>query len=346
MVTDYLGATTGSNIELAVTELNSVASNPGKQSTSLVNGLFMADALGTLANTEFNTCIWWALRGGADTDYNNSASLYGWREYGDYGVVASGDISGTPANTPYPAFYAASLLTNWGRGGDAVISATSGYGLLSIYASRLENGNLSLLVINKDPTSDLTAQIALNQFTPGSAQAPVHWYGKPNDLANAGITSGTASVSGTSFTYTFPSYSMTVLVVKSQFEAWREQNFTTAELGNWAQSGDAGQPAGDGIPNLEKYALGLGAKTPAITGLPLLGQVWLGGKQYLTLTFTQQSGLTDITYSVQVSSDLQNWQSGGAIRTDNGTTNTAVYRDLTAIGDAPRHFMRLTVARQ
>lgn len=347
MITDY-GAASGTSIELDVTELNSVSSNPGKQSTSLVNGLFMADAIGNLAQTEFNACTWWALRNGTDTGGNNSSQLYGWREYGDYGVLASGDLSGVPANSPYPTFYAAELLTNWGRGGDAVVSATSGYGLLSVYAARVVDGSLALLVINKDPSANLPAQIALDNFTPGSSSAPVYWYGEANDLASGGITTGTASVSGTTIPYTFPSYSMSVLVVKSQFENWREQNFTAAQLDNWAVSGDTGNPSGDGIPNLMKYALGLNPNVPAVSGLPVLGQVSVSGKMYLTLTFTDQAALTDIAYTVQVSSDLQNWQSGAsyAVRTDNGTTSTAVFRDLTAIGSAPQRFMRLSVTRQ
>ena len=36
------------NIEIVVTENNSVYSNPGKQSTSLVNGLFLADSLASV----------------------------------------------------------------------------------------------------------------------------------------------------------------------------------------------------------------------------------------------------------------------------------------------------------
>lgn len=348
MINNYVGAMSGSNIELDVTELNSVSSNPGKQTTSLVNGLFYADALGNLANTEFNACTWWALRNGADTTANNSASLYGWRPYGDYGVVSSGDVPGTPANTSYPTFYAASLLTQWGRGGDAVISATSGYGLLSIYAAQLKNGSLSLLVINKHPSANLTGQITLDNFTPGSSSVPVYSYGKPNDLAGAGITTGTAAIPGAAFSYTFPSYSMTILVVKSQFENWREQNFTPAQLSNWPLTGDMGQPAGDGIPNLLKYALGLNPNRPSVSGLPLLGQASVGGASYLTLTFTDQSALTDITYTVQVSSDLLTWQSGPlyTLRTDNGATNTAVFRDLTPIGSVPRRFIRLSITRQ
>jgi hypothetical protein len=213
MITDYGGAT-GGGIELDVTELNSVSSNPGKQSTSLVNGLFVADALGNLADTEFNACTWWDLRNGAGASANNNALLYGWRQYGDYGLLSSGDYAGTPANTLYPTYYAAKLMTYWGRGGDTVLSATSGNALLSIYAARLENGNLSLLVINKDPSGNLPAQIALNGFTPGSSIAATYSYGEPNDLSGADITTGTAAVSGSTFSYTFPSYSMEQLVIE------------------------------------------------------------------------------------------------------------------------------------
>ena len=344
MIADYVGITSGSTIELALTELNSVSSDPGKQATSLVDGLFLADAIGAFTTTEFNACIWWALRNGAYTAGNNSSLLYGWRPYGDYGVVSSGDVSGTPANSPFPTFYAAKLLTKWGRGGAAAVSATSGYGLLSIYAAQLLNGNLALLVINKHPSTDLPAQITLNNFTPGSSSAALYTYGKSNDLATTDLTTGTASIPASTFTYTFPSYSMTVLVVKSQFEAWREQYFTPAELTNWSLSGDTAEPANDGTPNLVKYALALKPKTPAATGLPVLGQTTIANKSYLTLSFTQQPSLADITYSVQVSADLINW-SAGPVRTDSGTTNTATYRDTTAIGATPRHFMRLSVTR-
>jgi hypothetical protein len=308
----------------------------------------MADAIGQFTLTEFNACLWWDLRNGALTNANNSSSLYGWRLYGDYGLVASGDVSGVPADTPYPSYYAAKLLSNWGRGGNRVLSTTSGYSLLSIYAAKLLNGSLALLVINKHPTMDFNAQIALNNFTPGSTTVPVYAYGKSNDLANGDLTTSTASVSGSTINYTFPSYSMSVLLVKGQFEAWREQNFTTTELGNWAYSGDAGQPAQDGVPNLLKYALGLNAKTTATAAsLPQSGRILSSGKNYITLSFTDFSTLSDISYSVQASSDLITWLSGSTytVRLDNGTTSTATYRDLTAFQDAPHHFLRLSITR-
>ncbi len=40
-------------------------------------------------NTEFNSVTWWDLRNGQETSNNNSSSLYGWRQYGDYGVATA-----------------------------------------------------------------------------------------------------------------------------------------------------------------------------------------------------------------------------------------------------------------
>jgi hypothetical protein len=141
---------------------------------------------------------------------------------------------------------------------------------------------------------------------------------------------------------------MSVLLVKGQFENWREQNFNTNELADWSLSGDTGEPANDNTPNLLKYALNIPAKssTPA-SALPAIGSVTVSGSTYLTLTFTKQLALTDITYTPEVSGDLQTWQSGPAytVRTDNGTTNTATYRDLTPLSTVSRRFMRLMVSR-
>jgi hypothetical protein len=86
------------SVELVCTENNSVYSNPGKQTTSLVNGLFYADSVGQILQTEFNTLMWWILRNAQETGNNNSPSLYGWRQYGDYGMLSG-------QNDPYPTYY-------------------------------------------------------------------------------------------------------------------------------------------------------------------------------------------------------------------------------------------------
>ena len=75
-VTDYFG-TGGTNIEILCTENNADAGTQGRQSTSIVNGLYIADSLAQLMKTEINAFIWWDLRNGQDSqgaggDFNAS----------------------------------------------------------------------------------------------------------------------------------------------------------------------------------------------------------------------------------------------------------------------------------
>ncbi len=210
MVSDYLG-TAGASVEIVCTENNSVYSSPGKQTTSLVNGLFLADSIGQALQTELSTLIWWDLRNSQDGANNNGASLYGWRAYGDYGVVSG-------ANDRYPTYFVSRLLQWWARGGDQVVRATSDYNLLSVYAAKRTDGTLTLLVINKSPGAALSANVSLSGFTP-AASATVRSYGVPQDEAartgsgSPDVAQSTFSGAGTTFAYNFPAYSVTVLTL-------------------------------------------------------------------------------------------------------------------------------------
>jgi hypothetical protein len=210
---DYLGATAASKVEMVVTENNSVYAKPGKQTTSLVNGLFLADSVGNILQTEFNALLWWDLRNGAESSNNNSSALYGWRGYGDYGIISAG-------YDPYPTYYAMKLLAKFARKLDTVVSATSNNTLLAAFAVKSIEGPLKLLVINKDPTTTLNASITLKGYTPPAA-AYVHSYGKPQDDAartgsgSADIATTTMAVTGSTFSASFAPYSVTVVSLDS-----------------------------------------------------------------------------------------------------------------------------------
>jgi hypothetical protein len=210
MITDYVGFN-GTNIELLCTENNSVSYAPGKQSVSLVNGLFRADSLAQLMQTEFNGLFWWDLRNGQETDGNLDSTLYGWRLYGDYGVVDG-------FTDLYPTYYTAKLMQHFVQAGDTVIPAASDYSLLSTYAVRRQDGSLTLLTINKDPVNTLTGQVVVASFAPASS-GTVYSYGIPQDnAAETGIGSPDISQTnlsglGTNFSYAFPPYSATVLAL-------------------------------------------------------------------------------------------------------------------------------------
>jgi hypothetical protein len=211
-VSDYFGPA-GTNIELVVTENNSDAGQQGRQSTSLVNGLYYADSLGQLLKTEFNGFVWWDLRNGTDTQGYFASHLYGWRTYGDLGMVNG-------ASTRHPTFYAAKLMQSYVRPGEKILAATSDYGLLSSHAARRTNGSVTVFVLNKSLTTSLTGRITLSGFTPIAA-ATIRSFGIPNDeatrtngpAASRDITTNSIAYAGTQFTNSFAPLSMTLFTL-------------------------------------------------------------------------------------------------------------------------------------
>ena len=226
MVDDYLGQK-GKRVELACTEHNSVFSNPGKQTTSLVNGLFYADALGNLLKTEFNAMMWWDLRNGQEGGNNNSASLYGWRRYGDYGIVNAADPAG-PADR-YPTFYVNKLLKYFARGGEKVVQASSDYRSLGVYAVTGEDRSLRILVINKHPSAALNATISLPALKKGE-KAKVFSYGIPQDEAartgegSADVQQSTLTLQGSTLKFSPGPYSVHVIQISKRERTMHDQS--------------------------------------------------------------------------------------------------------------------------
>jgi alpha-L-arabinofuranosidase len=207
----------GTNVEVLVTENNADAADPGKQSVSLVNALYYADSLGQIMQTEINSRVWWQLHDGGQTytDGDMNSGLYGWRQYGAFGVADY--INGLQMTNRYPPYFAAELLSRFVGGGDTVVSAPSDLPLVASYAAVRTNGQLSLMLINKSPTNYYAANIILSNCAPGGT-ATVYSYGMPQDnAAKSGninacdITTNTCSVSA-SFTYPLAPYSINVLV--------------------------------------------------------------------------------------------------------------------------------------
>ena len=177
-----------------------------------------------LLETPYNGADVWDLRNGFSTSYNNSASLYGWRDGGDYGLLGSPPDSPptTGAYIPYPTYFAEELASQIIQTGGQVVQAASDNNDLSAYAVLEANGDLDLLVINKSGPSAsdaLTEQFQIAGFQP-QAKAEVWQYGEAQDTAQSQSSTGqsalansttTLSLNGSNFSYTFPAYSMTVL---------------------------------------------------------------------------------------------------------------------------------------
>jgi hypothetical protein len=246
LITQYLGAA-GANVQLLATEFNSVSSNPSNQTTSLVNGLWMADALGGILQTEYNGAIVWDLRNGYDTSHDNP-SLYGWRTGGDYGLLgSSGTAPATGTYVPYPTYFAEQLLSKMVHSGDTVVQATSDDPNLTVYSIKQQNGHLDLLVINKNATTDVTEQFNVSGFTP-SGQATLWQYGKAQDTAQSQTSDGhsslanssvTLTLNGSSFSYVVPQYSMTVLDLAPAASTGLPPGWSDGDIGGPGKPGSA-----------------------------------------------------------------------------------------------------------
>jgi alpha-L-arabinofuranosidase len=208
-INQYCGSH-ASAVKIMVTETNSVSSNPGKQTVSTVNALFMADNYTSWLENGVSTVDWWTLHNGPVVG-NTSSSLYGNAQYGDYGVLADGGCTAAgsgicepSANTPFPAYYGLLMLNYLEKAGDTMVSSSSTQSLVAVHAVKQANGNLAVLLINKDPNSSYTVSLGLNGYTAASS-ATVYTYGENS--------SSISSTSGSSSSVTLAPYSMSTLVL-------------------------------------------------------------------------------------------------------------------------------------
>ena len=127
---------------------------------------------------------------------------------------------------------------------------------------------------------------------------------------------------------------------------WKQNCFTAQQLGNSSASGDAASPAGDGVPNLMKYALGMNPNVNSRVGLPVYGTTSTSGTAYWTFTYSKVDSVSDITFHPEWSNDLSSWSSTGLIEqvlSDNGTVQQV--QDSIPAGAAKSLFFRLRVSR-
>ena len=71
-----------------VTEANCAGYDPGKQFLSLINGLLVPEYFAQACGSGADAFLWWDLHNHPETNFNISTTLHGWREYGDFGILA------------------------------------------------------------------------------------------------------------------------------------------------------------------------------------------------------------------------------------------------------------------
>jgi len=198
-------------LQIMVTETNSVSYNPGKQTTSLVNALFLADQVTTWLENGVSNVDWWAIHN-SPFDGNNDPALYGNYDFGDYGILSRGLTSANgavepAAETPFPAYYGLQMLSYLGHEARSqLLRVSSSTPLVSIHALKQVNGKIHVLLINKNPSDAYTVSVSLNGAS-SHGVARVFSYGK----ADASIQRSSLRVRGSSFAIQVAPYSMTTV---------------------------------------------------------------------------------------------------------------------------------------
>ena len=199
-------------VPITITEANSVSFNPGKQSVGAVNALFLADTYMGFLEQGVANVDWWTAHNGIVTGSNNSASLDGTAQYGDYGMLSSGTCKGRicepRAETPFPAYYGLEMLAHVAVPGATIVGATSSQPLVTAHAVRLADGSLAVLLVNRDPTNAYQVNLAYTDFNPASGP-DILYYGRGSRSMSEQRQPGLASA----LQRVIPPYSLTTIVV-------------------------------------------------------------------------------------------------------------------------------------
>lgn len=198
-------------VQIMVTETNSVSYNPGKQTTSLTNALFLTDQVMTWLENGVTNVDWWALHN-SPFDGNADPALYGKYTFGDYGILSRGLTTAggavePAAETPFPAYYGLQMLSYLGHEARSQsLAVSSSNPLISIHAVKQASGKVHVLLINKSPNDAFDVSVSLDGASP-RGNARVFSYGKDD----ASIRSSSKPVRGSNFAIKLSPYSLTTV---------------------------------------------------------------------------------------------------------------------------------------
>ncbi len=146
---------------------------------------------------------------------------------------------------------------------------------------------------------------------PGSVTIPAGWLATNLVITPLGNNLATSQVTVTitltpSANYVFTNLSSATAVIQDRpINNWLRANFTAAQLINSAFSGDASSPAGDGLPNLMKYALGLNPNVAAPN--PFVPVVTNG---LCAVSYPLSTAAVDVALTPLWSTNLVTWLTG------------------------------------
>lgn len=226
MTSDGVPAT----VPIYLGEYNNDSAQEGKQSVSIVNGLFLGQMLGASIQGGISMATWWLAYGSCDEKGDYSKKLYGWQHFGSEGLFSDGlpdpyeGCSNTPAipgGTPFPTARVIGLLAKTVPAGSSVrsVKVPGAFGT-TVRAYGYAVGRGFAVVAYNNTLSPVNVKIAVRGGAKPSYDGTVYTYGKSqyDKSKNNAWTGATARHLGTiavkSLRLLLPPYSLTVLTLK------------------------------------------------------------------------------------------------------------------------------------
>ncbi len=218
-----------SRIPIYLGEFNNDAGQEGKQSVSIVNGLYLGQMLGTLIAAGVPMATWWLAYGSCDQGGDYSGALYGWQRFGSEALFSDGlpnaneGCATTPrmaGGTPFPTARVMTLYAQTVPGGSRVRAVTLSKGLwpsVRAYGYAIASG-YALMLFNNTPTD--RAVVAAVRGGGAAFVATLSTYGKvqyDRSRQNRWVGPVTRSLGrvGTSIPLALAPYSLTALRLKA-----------------------------------------------------------------------------------------------------------------------------------
>jgi hypothetical protein len=196
LINQYAGSN-APNVGIAVTEANG-----NRDYDTAPSGLFAPDEYLTWMENGAFAVNWWNLHNG--TDCGSVTTVDGASDYDDYGILSSGASCEPALNTPFAPYYGTEMISELGAPGDSLVQAKSTASLLTAHAVKRADGDVDVMLINKDPNNAATVSLAYSGFTASSAAPTVYTYAK-----NA--TAITSATTGSAGSQTVPAYAIEVV---------------------------------------------------------------------------------------------------------------------------------------
>jgi hypothetical protein len=189
--------------------------------------------------------------------------------------------------------------------------------------------------------SDYQAIATSVTIASGSSSAVIAITPIPNDIAQANPTAVLTLATSTLYNPGLATTGAVTIQVKPA-DAWRFETF--GSLANSPQAADTADWGPSGIANLTAFALNINPVSPNPALLPT--PAVLSG--YPTLTYHPNPAATDVTYSVEASTDLINWSTAAVQSASNPNSappGSVTFRYINPIGAPGCVFMRLRLTR-